>query len=135
MTPLSKWRLTSEEENKVKDTLTSKLVKISDEKEMKSLLERLISESEYLMLSKRLVAFVLIDEGYSDVQIAKILHFTRATANRLRIIYKHARELNEPVVKLVKEVKASEELKKILQDILFKYLLPAAFGKIPLPKW
>jgi len=131
MTPLSQWALSNEEEEKIKSLFLKELVRINVAKEMESLLKALLSESEYLMVAKRLVAFVLIDDGYTDVQISKTLHVTRATANRFRLIYQHAQEKSDVVVAIVQKVKASNALKQVLKDILFKYALPAALGKIP----
>lgn len=123
--------MTKDEEERIKDIFLSELVKAVDKIEMRSLLKSLLTESEYMMISKRLVAFVLIDEEYTDVQIAKILHITRATANRFRLVYKYAQEKDEPIVKIVHKVKVSEVVKQILKDVLLKYALPAAFGRIP----
>lgn len=131
MTPLSRWALTNEEEGKIKRLFLKELVRINVVKEMESLLKALLSESEYLMVAKRLVAFVLVDEGHSDMQIAGILHVTRATSTRFRMVYKHAKEKQEVVVNVVARVKGSEASKQILKDILFKYALPAALGRIP----
>ena len=131
MTPLSRWKLTSNEEERIKDIFLGELVKTIDKIEMRSLLKSLLTESEYMMIAKRLVAFVFIDEEYTDVQIAKILHITRATANRFRLVYKHAQEKNEPIIEIVHKVKVSEVVKQILKDVLLKYALPAAFGRIP----
>ena len=83
------------------------------------------------MIAKRLVGFVLIDEGYTDVEIAKILHTTRPTVGRFRWVYKRAVEKNDPVVKVVEKLKTSDVVKEVIKDILFKYALPAAFGRIP----
>ena len=98
---------------------------------MESLIKSLLSESEYFMVAKRLVAFVLVDEGYSDVEIARMLHLTRGTANKFRTIYKFSRERQDLVVKVVERVKASDVMKYILKEVLIKYALPAAFGHIP----
>ena len=131
MTPLSRWPLSKSEEDRIKEVLSSELTEVADKKKMVSLLKSLLTESEYLMVAKRLMAFVLIDEGYVDVKIAKILHVTRATANRFRLVYKYAKEKDEPVVELVNKVRLSYELKEVLKKVLFKYALPAALGRIP----
>lgn len=131
MSPVSRWPLTKDEEEKVRDLFLGRLVEITEKDKMRSLLKSLLSESEYLMVAKRLVAFVLVDEGYTDVEAAKILHVTRATANRFRIIYKFSREKKEPVVQVVREFKRKPEFKYILLKVLVKHVLPAAMGRIP----
>ena len=131
MSPLSKWSLSKGEQIKIRNLFLNELVKIVDVDEMESLMKSLLSESEYFMVAKRLVAFVLVDEGYSDVEIGRMLHLTRATANKFRTIYKFSRERQDPVVKVVERVKASDVMKYILKEVLIKYALPAAFGHIP----
>jgi Trp operon repressor len=111
--------------------LVSELVKISSEEEMKTLIKVLLTETEQLMIAKRVFAFVLIDQGVGNMEIARRLHFTRATVERLRVVYKHLDEANKPVKKLVKQFETSEVLRELLKKFL-KYAIPAAFGKIPL---
>ncbi|KKS32548.1 MAG: hypothetical protein UU93_C0006G0027 [Candidatus Amesbacteria bacterium GW2011_GWA2_42_12] len=131
MSPLSKWPLTTDEQIRIRNLFLNELVKISDKDEMESLMKSLLSESEYFMVAKRLVAFVLIDKDYSDVQIAKMLHLTRATVNKFRTIYKYSRERRDPVVKVVERMKISEAMKNLLKEVLLKYAIPAALGRIP----
>lgn len=133
MSPLSKWSLSKDEQSRIGNLFLNELIKITDKDEMESLLKSLLSESEYFMVAKRLVAFVLVDEGYSDVEMARMLHLTRGTANKFRTIYRFSRERQEPVVKVVERVKTSEMMKYILKEVLIKHVLPAAFGRIP--KW
>ncbi|OGD02372.1 hypothetical protein A2354_00955 [Candidatus Amesbacteria bacterium RIFOXYB1_FULL_47_12] len=130
VTPLSRWQLSTQEEEKIKDVFGKKLAEITDAGEMRSMMKTLLSRSEYLMLAKRLVAFVLIEEGYPDVEIGRILHVTRATANRFRLTYRYAKEKNEPLVRIVHEVRASEVMKEILKSLV-KYAVAAAGGRIP----
>lgn len=131
MSPLSKWSLSKEEQKRIGSLFLNELVKVVDKDEMDSLVKSLLSESEYFMVAKRLVTFVLVDEGYSDVEIAKMLHLTRATVNKFRMIYKFSRERQDPMVKVVERVKISEVMKNLLKDVLLKYALPAALGRIP----
>ncbi len=131
MSPLSRWSLSKDEQIKIRNLFLNELTRITDKDEMESLIKSLLSESEYFMVAKRLVAFVLVDEGYSDVEIARMLHLTRGTANKFRTIYKFSRERQDLVVKVVERVKASDVMKYILKEVLIKYALPAAFGHIP----
>lgn len=131
MSPLSKWSLAKEEQDKIRNLFLGELIKITDKDEMGSLMKSLLSESEYFMIAKRLVTFVLVEEGYSDVDIAKMLHLTRGTVGKFRMIYEFSRERQDLVVKIVERVKASDVMKHILKEVLIKYALPAAFGRIP----
>lgn len=131
MTPLSRWQLSKKEEDLVTGLFLNELLEITDKTEMKSLLKALLSDSEFLMIAKRLVAFVFIDEAYTDMEIAKILHVTRATAIRFRLTYRLSKEKKEPVVKIVEKIRKSENLKEVLKNVLFKYAIPMALGKKP----
>lgn len=131
MTHVSKWSLSSEAGNKVKSVFVNELLKVKSEKEMETLTEVLLTETERLMIPKRIFAFVLIDQGLTDVEIAKRLHFTRATVERLRRTYKHLDELEKPVRKLVRQFSTSEKIKDLLEKFLGGYLLPAMGGRIP----
>lgn len=123
--------LDKEEEKKIENVFINQLVSIVDKDEMESLVGVLFSDSEKLMMAKRLMAFVLIDEGLNDVQIAKLLHLTRFSASRFRLIYKNGRERNEPVVEVVRKLRLDVEFKKLIKEVLFKYVIPASLGKIP----
>lgn len=130
MTPLSRWPLTKEQEEKARNLLITELVKINEIENMKSLLCSLLSESEYLMISKRLMAFVLIDEGYSDVEISRILHVTRATSLRFRTTYELAHTKQEKIVEVVNKVKQNDELKGLMK-FLIKWVVMSAAGRVP----
>lgn len=130
MTPLSRWKMDKEDEKQVRHVLVSELAKISTEKEMKELLNILLSNTEKLMIAKRVFVFVLIEQGDSDMEIARKLHFTRATVQRLRLNYEYQYELEKPVKQIVKGFEESVILKEILKKFL-KYALPAAMGRIP----
>ena len=130
MTPLSRWQLNKGEEEKIKNVFLDELVSITKTDEMRSMVKALMSETEYLMLAKRFVAFVLVEEGKTDVEIGKMLHVTRATANRFRMAYLRAKDKSEAVVKVVDKVKRSEIMNEILKSLL-RYLITSAGGRIP----
>lgn len=97
---------------------------------METLIRVLLSDSERLMVAKRVFAFVLIDQGLGNSEIAKRLHFTRATVERLRTRYKHQEELQKPVKEIAQRIKSSEVLGELLKMFL-EYAVPAAFGRGP----
>lgn len=130
VTPLSKWKLDKTDENQVRQVLVGELAKISDKEEMKTLISMLLTDTEQLMIAKRIFAFVLIGQGLTDMEIARKLHFTRATVERLRGTYGHMEETDRPVAELVKKFESSEVLKELLKKFLL-YASKAAFGRIP----
>jgi Trp operon repressor len=133
MTPLSRWKLEKSDEEKVKQVLVSGLTKISSEEEMKTLIAVLLTDTERLMLAKRIFAFVLIDQGMGNMEIARKIHFTPATVERLRKTYEHLDEIKKPVKKLVKQFETSEILKELMKKFLV-YASSAAFGRIPVKR-
>lgn len=131
MTPVSRYKLTSEDEQRVLDTLISELTKITEKDKLSSLLSLLLSNSERIMLAKRMAAFVMIEQEIPDSQVAKVLHLTRITVAKLRLTYLLAKEKKDPVVKIVQKPTLREIIKPLLKDFLLKYALPAAMGRIP----
>ena len=130
MTPLSRWKLDKKDEEEINEFLIVELEKISSKKKMETLVKVLFSDTEKLMMAKRMFAFVLIDQGLEDMQIVRRLHVTRETAARLRRIYRHLDEINLPVKPLVKQISESETLKALMNKFL-KYAIAAAGGKAP----
>jgi Trp operon repressor len=130
MTPLSRWKLSFEDEVKIKKVLVREMAKVTNIEEMDSMIKVLLTETEQLMIAKRIFVFVLIDQGLSNMEIAKKLHFTRATVDRLRVTYTHLAEKNTPVKKIVKQFGTSEILKLLIKKFS-AYAVPAVFGKIP----
>lgn len=130
MTPLSKRPLSPEAETRIRRIFLRELIRITDTQEMNSLMKAMLTESEQLMVAKRLTAFVLIGQSWTDVRIARVLHVTRATANRFRVVYMHARDRDEQVIKTVNKLTRSGMVKELLAEFL-KYALPAALGRIP----
>lgn len=131
MTPVSKRKLTWKTEEKIKRVFLDQLAAITDKEKMASFMGRILTESEKVMLAKRLVAFVMIDRGVDDLHISQSLYLTRETVARFRLIFTSAEEKKEPVVKMIKELQLKTELKKLLKQLLTGYVLPAAFGRIP----
>jgi DNA-binding NarL/FixJ family response regulator len=130
MTPLSRWKLQPEAEKQVKEILVQELTKIGKIPEMEMLADLLWSETEKLILAKRVLAFILIKKGMSDTEIAKRLHLTRETVQRQRIRYIRLLEKDKPVSEVIDKIETSRVVKEIMQGLM-KYAVTAAFGKIP----
>jgi len=130
MTPLSRWKVKREDEEKIIKVLVNELTKVKSEEEMNILVQTLLTPVEQLMVAKRIFAFILIDQGIENTEIAKRLHFTRATVDRLKVVYRHMDEVKRPVKRLVKQFETSELVKDLLK-MFINYAVPAAFGRIP----
>jgi len=131
MTRVSKNLLSPSVEKKIKNIFLDELVKITNKYHMASFFGNLLTDSEKIMLAKRLVAFVLIDQNVPDHHISESLHLTRETVARFRLTYWRAKDKNEPVATIVRKIQHRVEFKKLLKEILTGYIIPAAFGKTP----
>jgi len=131
MTQVSRHKLEPEDEERTISLFIDELAKITDPKELKGLLDLLLVPTEKLMLAKRMAVFVMVEHNLPDAHIAKSLHLTRVTVQKLRLTYQLAKEKDDPVVKIVQKPELKKLLMPILKKILVDYALPAAFGKIP----
>lgn len=131
MTPVSKRKLSKELEERIKRVFLDQLAEITDKEKMASFMGRILTESEKVMLAKRLVAFVMIDWGVDDLHISQSLYLTRETVARFRLIFTAAKEKKELVVNMVQRLQFKTELKKLLKQLLIGYVLPATLGRIP----
>lgn len=102
---------------------------IGDRDDMKKFIDVLLGKTEFLMIAKRMVAILLIDSGKTDVEIARLLHVTRATASRFRTTFKMSADKPEGL-KIVDQLKNDQQIKEFLER-LKEYLLTAPFGRIP----
>lgn len=87
MTHISKYKLEPGEEKELKEALNLVLASISKREEMLKFLNALLTDTEKLMLAKRLAMIVLIKEGKSDSDISDALHVTRITVTKFRYFY------------------------------------------------
>lgn len=131
MTPVSRVKLDSEAQEKVEGILISELCRITNTDTLLPLINNLLSESEKLMLAKRMAVFVMAEHGIPDSKISEVLHMTRVTVAKLRLSYQLSKERKDLIVETIKSESLWKELKPLLKDILFKYAIPAAFGRIP----
>ena len=130
MTPVSRIKLSPEEESQVLEVFLSELVRLTDGDELRCLITLLLSESEKIMLAKRMAAYVMIEHQIPDTNISKTLHLTRITVSKLRLNYLLQKERKEPVIKIIQRPKLVDILKPLFAKFL-KYAIPAAGGIIP----
>jgi len=131
MTPVSRRKLSKATEKQIIDTFITELVKITNKKTLESFISLLLSESERIMLSKRLVTFVLVEKQVPDSQIAKALNLTTVTVAKLRFAYWLIKERKEPAQMIIQQPKLSIVIMNLLQKILTDYAIPAMRGRIP----
>jgi hypothetical protein len=130
MTPLSRWKLKKEIEQQVFEALVKEFSRISSDQEMKSLIKILLTDTEMLMIGKRLLALTLIGNNKTDVEIARFLHLTRETVKRLRLRATIENKNINQEMSMYKELLNSDIVKKIFKEFI-KYAIPAAMGRAP----
>lgn len=93
MPQVSRNKLLPNNEKELIESLNLVFSSISKREEMIKFLNSLLTDTEKLMLAKRLAIIVLIKEGLSDSNISSALHVTRITVEKLRYFYEsRARE-------------------------------------------
>lgn len=128
MPHVSKRRLDKKTEDKLLDSLQTVLGNLSKE-DGKEFMFSLLSETERLMLAKRLGIIVLLKEKVPESQIAIALHVTRETVARMHnYLALKEKGYNIALKKLARE-KASEEFKAFLLELV-KYAARAAGGRV-----
>lgn len=116
---------------RIQSLLVDEFVRINNKKEMTELLSKLLTESEKIMLPKRLAAFVMIDKKIPDSRICGSLFLTAETVIRYRLSFMAAKEKGDPIAKIVEKVGFKTEMKALLKEILRGYVIPAMGGRIP----
>lgn len=80
--------------------LISSIKDLNQEKEVEIFLQAILSETEQVMITKRLTAMVMIKSGWSPYQISDVLKISVATAYKLENYYKNNPEFRELIEKL-----------------------------------
>lgn len=129
MPHVSKIKLNKKAEEELIKNLDLVLSKIGKNEEMVPFLNSLLTETERLMIAKRLAVILLLEHGLHDVQISNMLHVTRMTISKMRLFYEgRGKDLKIGVKKLA-EQKNIEDF-KILLTSLARYSIRAAGGYV-----
>lgn len=126
---VSKNKLPQRTEAELLKNLNLVMTQIHNSDDMVMFLQALLTDTEKLMLAKRIAIIVLLEEKLPDSQIASILHVTRVTVAKMRYFYdSRGRGLKIAVNKL-EEQKQLEGFKKFLTS-LARYSARAAGGRV-----
>lgn len=122
---VSKYKLSSKAEKELIESLNMVFSNISKREEMVKFLNSLLTDTEKLMLAKRLAIIVLIKEGFSDSAISDALHVTRITVTKMRYFYEsRAKEGYDVALTKIENDKFLQGVKRVasLNFLLFKVL-------------
>ncbi len=97
--------------------------------ETKEFLFSILSETERIMLAKRLAIITLLQEGIDDAAISEALGVTKITINRMQLFLNLRPRGFEIARNKINEDKIMQELKKVLVDFA-SYSLSAASGRM-----
>jgi uncharacterized protein YerC len=129
MTHVSRWKLPKEEEKNLIDALRLVLTRLTKDEEMEAFLDSLLTETEKIMLAKRLALVVLLEEGLTESQIAEALHVTRITVSKMHYFFESRGHGYKLALKKLAEQKMLDEFKKLLFSFL-AYAAKASSGRI-----
>jgi uncharacterized protein YerC len=129
MTHISKYKLSKKLESELMENLTIVLASIAKKDEMNYFLNALLTDTEKVMLAKRLALIIMINEGYNDSQIANTLHLTRITVAKTRYFFESRGEGYKVGLRKLESIKDTENVKKLLRS-LSRYSIRAAGGRL-----
>ncbi len=86
MTNISKRKISDNEYSALEQQLTA-LIERMNRKSAQSFLSCVLSESEKMMLIKRVAAILMIHHGYTTYATARVLRLSTSTTNRYYTIY------------------------------------------------
>lgn len=130
MPHVSRIKLPLSTEKELIESLNLVFSSISERGKMIKFLSSLLTDTEKLMLAKRLAVIVLIKEGIPDSDIAESLHVTRVTVSRLRYYYEaRAREGYDIALTKIENDKVLQGVKRFLLA-LADYSIKAAGGYV-----
>ena len=102
---------------------------MTDETDMLAFLSSLLSDTEKLMLAKRLALVVMIAEGISDSEISQGLHLSRVTVAKMRYFYEARGNGFKIALKKLDEQKRLDAFKQTLFS-LARYSVKSAGGRL-----
>ncbi len=123
MTQVSRIPLSSEIEQRIFEIFLTSLSELRTKEEVEKFITDLLSPTERIMLSKRLSIAFLLQKGFDQRKIARILKVSLTTINRVSIAFKIGGNGYRRVIdKIIKGEKLDEFLYKI--DDFIKEVVP-----------
>lgn len=129
MPHVSRNKLEKKTEEQLIHNLTAALSHIEQHTDMLTFLSALLTDTEKLMLAKRLAIIILLEEGLPDAHIATALHVTRITVAKMRYFYEARGEGFVIALQTLKKLEQFATLKKSL-IALVNYSARAAGGYV-----
>ncbi len=129
MPQVSRYKLTKKTEKQLIDNLNLVFSSISRQEEMFQFLEVFLTDTEKLMLAKRLAMVILLSENLSDTEISSTLHVTRMTVAKMRYFMEARGSGFAIALSKIASEKQLQAFKKFLIS-LTRYTIRAAGGYV-----
>lgn len=129
MTHVSKKKLPEKILQQIIDSFLLVLTDIKSKEEMIEFLNSFLSETEKVMLAKRLAIAYLLNEKVEETIIAEILNVTQSTVSRMKLLLQTRGNDYQLAITKIKKQKTLEEL-KVLALKLASYAARTAGGRI-----
>jgi len=130
MPHVSRNKLDPQEEKELVESLNLVLSSVSGRGDMLKFLNALLTDTEKVMLAKRLGIIVLVKEGLKDSEIARALHVTDITVTKFRYFYEsRAKEGYDIALSKIEKDKVLQGVKRFLLA-LADYSVKAAGGYV-----
>lgn len=117
MPHISRHKHSKQSEEKLTASLYQTLSSINDKNEMLWFLDSLLTETEKVMLAKRLGAAILVEERFKDADISKKLHLTRITVAKMRYFLEARGKKFKSLLNRLKGQKKLEGFEDFLRSI------------------
>lgn len=113
MPHISRKRLPKKTSQQILNSLFFVLADIKNKNQVTSFLDALLSNTEKLMLAKRLAAVYLLEERISEEKISQALNLTQATVSKIKLKAQIKKEGYKIGVSKVKKEQLLKELKTL----------------------
>ncbi len=133
MPQVSKRRIDPKVEKELQNSLAYIIKDLKTKDEVNEFLSSALTDTERVMVAKRVLTAYLLENGVEESQIAQTLKLTNSTITRFKMWIKLHKSGFDLVFKKLKKKGVEDVGKQVLLKIL-KYASNAAFGRVPTPK-
>lgn len=124
MTQVSKYPISQAVYDRIFEFFFQSIIGLKSHREVNDFFEDFLSETERMMLAKRLAIAVLLTKGYSFVEIRKILRVSQTTIANANVFLKYSNRGYKKVVQKILAAEKRDEFWQKLDDLLSETIPP-----------
>lgn len=132
MPHISKRKIEPQIEKYIQDSLTFLIKDLNNVQDTEKFLSSILSETERLMIAKRIIAAFLIRHNIESAKIQEMLKLTPETIVRQKLLIKTHQEGYNAIFSRLEKQRRNEAVKQILYKLL-DYAIRAGAGQTPNP--